>query len=70
MNTTNAKTQNIEPDPKKIWRTKVLEAVWERDWHNMRSYLFFNVHTFRVCIDLHFEFWPEVVDHPGIFGIL
>ncbi len=25
-----------------IWRTKVSEAVCKHDWHNMRSYLFFN----------------------------
>ncbi len=41
-----------------FWWTKVSEAVCKRDWHNMRSYLFFNVRKFRteisdsVCNDL------------------
>ncbi len=41
-----------------FWRTKVSEAVSKRDWHNMRSYLFFNMQKFRmeisdsVCNDL------------------
>ncbi len=30
-----------------LWRTKVSEAVCKHDWHNMRSYLFFNVRKFR-----------------------
>ncbi len=30
-----------------LWRTKILEAVCKRDWQNLRSYLFFNVQTFR-----------------------
>jgi len=29
-----------------LWQTKVSEAVCKRDWHNVRSYLFFNVRTF------------------------
>ncbi len=41
-----------------LWRKKVSEAVCKHDWHYMRSYLFFNVWTFRtrisdsVCKDL------------------
>ncbi len=30
-----------------LWRTKISEAVCKRDWHNVRSYLFFNVRIFR-----------------------
>ncbi len=30
-----------------FWRTKVSEPVSKRDWHNMRSYLFFNMQKFR-----------------------
>ncbi len=26
-----------------LWRMKISEAVCKRDWHNVRSYLFFNV---------------------------
>ncbi len=40
------KTQKIEPDPNCLCWTKVLEAVCKCDWHNMRSYLFFNVRKF------------------------
>ncbi len=29
-----------------LWWTKVSEAVCKRDWHNVRSYLFFNMHKF------------------------
>ncbi len=29
-----------------LWRTKISEAVCKRDWHNVRSYLFFNVWKF------------------------
>ncbi len=47
MHATDAKTQKIEPDPKFFWRTKVSEAVCKRDWHNVRSYLFFYVRKFR-----------------------
>ncbi len=43
MFATDAKTPKIEPDLNFLWRMKVLEAVCKRDWHNMRSYLFFNV---------------------------
>ncbi len=35
-----------------FWRTKVSEAVSKRDWHNMRSYLFFNLQ----------KFWTEISD--------
>ncbi len=41
MHATDVKTQKIEPDP--IFP----EAVCKRDWHNVRSYLFFNVRKFR-----------------------
>ncbi len=67
MHAMDAKTQKIEPDPNFFWRTKVSEAVCKCDWHNVRSYLFFNVRKFRtkisysVCRDLkwwhNFHFW-------------
>ncbi len=47
MHAIDAKMQKIEPDPNFFWRTKVSEAVRKRDWHNVRSYLFFNVRKFR-----------------------
>ncbi len=34
-----------------LWQTKVSEAVCKRDWHNVRSYLFFNLRTFRTKFD-------------------
>ncbi len=38
----------IEPDPIFFfWRTKVSEAACKRDWHNVRSYLFFKARKFR-----------------------
>ncbi len=43
MNATDAKTQKIEPDPNLLWWTKVSEAVCKRDFHNVSSYLFFNM---------------------------
>ncbi len=46
MHAMDAKTQKIETDPIFLWRTKVSEAVCKRDWHNVRSYLFFNVQKF------------------------
>ncbi len=52
MHATDAKTQKIEPDPNFFWRTKVSEAVSKRVWHNVRSYLFFNVR----------EFWTKISD--------
>ncbi len=42
-----------------LWRTKVSEAVCKCDWHNVRSYLFFNVRKIQmkildsVCNDLY-----------------
>ncbi len=33
-----------------LWWTKVLKAVCERDWHMVRSSLFFNMQTFRTRI--------------------
>ncbi len=59
MHATDAETQKIEPDPNIFWRTKVSEAVCKRDWHNVRSYLFFNMRKFQmkisdsVCNDLY-----------------
>ncbi len=47
MHATDAKTQKIKPDKNFFWRTKVSEAVCKRDWHNVMSYLFFNVRKFR-----------------------
>ncbi len=44
-----------------FWRTKISEAVCKRDWHNVRSYLFFNVRNVRtknsdsVCNGLKFS---------------
>ncbi len=35
-------------------RMKISEAVCKCDWHNVRSYLFFNVRTFHVQWPLHF----------------
>ncbi len=41
-----------------LWPTKVSDTVYKRDWHNVRSYLFFNVRRFwtkisdSVCKDL------------------
>ncbi len=61
MLATGAKTQKIEPGPiifYFLWRTEFSEAVCKCDWHNMRSYLFFNVRKFQmrildlVCKDL------------------
>ncbi len=47
MYATDVKTPIIEPDTYFFEQTKVLEAVWKHDWHNVRSYLFFNVQKFR-----------------------
>ncbi len=41
MHATDAKTQKIEPDPNFFMTDKISEAVCKRDWHNVRSYLFF-----------------------------
>ncbi len=43
MHATGAKTQKNEPDPNFF----MTEAMCKRDWHNMRSYLIFNVWKFR-----------------------
>ncbi len=40
------RTQKIKPDPNCFWWLKVSETVCKRDWHNVRSYLFFNVQKF------------------------
>ncbi len=49
MLATDAKTKKIKPDPifLYIWWTNVSEAVCKCDWHNVRSYLFFNVQIFQ-----------------------
>ncbi len=65
MHATDAKTQKIEPDPIFFWRTKVSEAVCKRDWHNMRSYLFFNMRkfqTFRPYVSVA-PFWRISAGH-------
>ncbi len=67
MHATDAKTQKIEPDLNFFfWRMKVLEAVSKRDWHNVRSYLFFNVRKFRTRCAMTFSpclrcFSPQVI---------
>ncbi len=55
MHATDVKTQKIEPDPNLFWRTKVSEALCKRDWHNVRSYLFFNVRNFRTQCAMTFN---------------
>ncbi len=47
MHATDAKTQKIEPDPILFLTDESSEAVCKPDWHNVRSYLFFNVRKFR-----------------------
>ncbi len=42
--------KQLEPDPIFWGDRKISEAVCKRDWHNVRSYLFFNVRTFRTKI--------------------
>ncbi len=49
------KRRKIEPDPNLFWRTKVSEALCKRDWHNVRSYLFFNVRNFRTQCAMTFN---------------
>ncbi len=52
------KTQKLALDPNFLWWTKISEVMCTHDWHNVRSYLFFNVRTFwtkisdSVCNDL------------------
>ncbi len=46
MHATDAKTQKIEPDPNFFMTDKISEAVCKRDWHNVRSYLFFYLINF------------------------
>ncbi len=54
MLATDAKTEKIEPNPKKVWRTKVSEAVCKRDWHNVRSFIFYHENTLdSECNDLN-----------------
>ncbi len=72
MHATDAKTQKIKPDPNFFWRTKVSEAVCKRDWHNERSYLFFNVWKFRTqCAETFtvlLYFWSNhIVDSNQLF---
>ncbi len=49
MHATDSKTQKRRIF---LWQTKVSEAESKRDWHNVRSYLFFNVQKFwtRLCM--------------------
>ncbi len=46
-----------------LWRTKISEAVCKRDWHNVRSYLFFNVRKIRTQCAMALMhkngIWPE-----------
>ncbi len=48
-----------------LWRTKFWEAFCKRDWHNMRSYLFFNMQklvtkiTDSVCKNLYLHISGE-----------
>ncbi len=44
-----------------VWWMNVLEAVCKRDWHNMRSYLFFNVRKFRTQCAMAFTLWYDIV---------
>ncbi len=68
MHATDAKTQKIEPDPNFFWRTKVSEAVCKRNWHNVRSYLFFNVWKFRTqCAETLTQKRMELVNKVIIF---
>ncbi len=46
MLATNAKNAENRTRSKFFWRTKVSEAVCKRDWHNVKSYLLFNVQKF------------------------
>ncbi len=39
-------TENLTQSNIFLRQTKVSEAVCKRDWHNVRSYLFFNVRKF------------------------
>ncbi len=48
------KTPKIEPDPN-FFTTGENFGECKRDWHNVRSYLFFNVRTFRTKIGVQ---WP------------
>ncbi len=42
------KMQEIKPDKNNFFgRKKVSEAECKRDWHNVRSYLFFHVRQFQ-----------------------
>ncbi len=59
MHATDAK---IEPDPIFLWRTKVSEAVCKRDWHNVRSYLFFNVWKFRTQCAMAFILHNHILE--------
>ncbi len=47
MLVTDAKTHKIEPDPNFLMTDEVSEAVCKHDWHNVRSYLFFNMRKTR-----------------------
>ncbi len=47
MLVTDAKKHKIEPDPNFLMTDEVSEALCKHDWHNVRSYLFFNMRKTR-----------------------
>ncbi len=60
----DAKTQKIKPGPISFFllcRTKVSQTVCKHDWYNIRSYLFFNVWTFRTRCAMALSHW---IIHP------
>ncbi len=61
MHATNVKTQKIEPDPNFLWWTNVSEAVCKRDWHNVRSYLFFTSQCAMTLTHVRHETWCHLV---------
>ncbi len=60
MFATDAKTQKIQPDTILFMTDESFEAVWRRDWHNVRSYLFFNKWKFGTSVQ-----WPFRVQIKG-----
>ncbi len=59
----DAEIQRIEPDTiLYLFCTKLLEAVCKHDWHNVRSYLFFNMPKFRIRI------WDSVCKDKDMFS--
>ncbi len=57
-----SKKGSIKPYSNFLWQKKVSEAVCKHDWHNVRSYLIFNVWKFLtrisdlLCNDLNLNF--------------